>query len=119
MAQVKEQREDIKAFTLNGVRHEVSSGRDALVTLCELLAGNDPKLFEQWVPALVTYGKDKRWFSSSREGMHAPRQIKGTTLWVDANQNTRTIKKICEDVAKVFGIARSQLSFETRKTSRV
>jgi hypothetical protein len=83
MAQIKEQREDIVAFTLRGEIERVASGREALKMICNEMRNENPSKFEE-LPNLTQY-RDKKWFARGDEGMHAPHRFLNTTVWADLN----------------------------------
>ena len=116
MAQTKDQRDDIIAFTFCGIRHVVESGRDALRQICLMMLARDKEKFESLTWA-IGYG-EKCWFWRDTKKMNSPFHFPGTDIFLDLNLKTADITKIAEDVVQVFGFTAGDLKFEIRHSER-
>ena len=102
------------AFTFNGHREEVSSWKEMLVKLCEILYVNHANRFEQQVLE-IRGSQGRRFFSRNADDVSEGLEINGTGIYVDTHVSAESAKRFAEKVITEFGHDKSSLSFEARQ----
>lgn len=91
-------------FMLKGVRYDVSTWRDVLITLCEVLAEQDTNIIQSF-PALPEFrGRKNIYFSKNGKGKYY-RKLKSVDIYVWVNLNVITICEIIRNVLKSYSIS--------------
>ena len=80
------------AFWLDGNRHEETRWRWVLVKLCELLAQDMGSVFAERVSEVR--GRDRPYFSASKEDLRTPCPIRGTELYVEGKFSAKQIEHV-------------------------
>ena len=89
------------AFFLDGKRYEVTNWRMMLLQLCEqLVRDSDPTVFAERVAGLR--GRKRAYFSASSAELREPIEIAGTGLYVEGNNNSKTIEQMAKQVVRVM-----------------
>lgn len=103
----------IRAFTFLEVRYEVTSWRNSLVNICEILHRTHGDRFWE---VLKLRGRSKPYFSRNPtdDGLREPKRIIGTDIYVDVNLNADQVIQRAKDVLTHLGYSESDLSFETQ-----
>ena len=96
-------------FTFNGSRYEVTSWKEMLIKLCEIVHSAHKNRFEE---VLNLRGKTRPSFSRNNNDLVFPAQISGTKIFVETHGNAKMFKKRAEDLIVNFGYDKSDLSFE-------
>ena len=105
----RSERTTCRAFTFCGNRHEVSSCRDMLVRLCEVVHRAQSDRFDEILNLRGTRGKV--YFSKDSSELHRPMQISGTNIFV-TDLYPKTIKQTARRLITHFGYNENDLSFE-------
>lgn len=98
-------------FTFNEKRYEVTSWREMLIRLCEIVYSAHRNRFED---VLSLKGKTKPPFSRNAGGMASPIQINGTSIFVETHGAAQALVKRAIRLIVHFGYDENDLSFETR-----
>ena len=97
------------AFTFNGSRYEVTSWKEMLIKLCEIVHSAHKNRFEE---VLNLRGKTRPSFSRNNNDLVFPAQINGTEIFVETHGNAKMFEKRAKDLIVNFGYDESHLSFE-------
>ena len=96
-------------FTFNGSRYEVTSWKNMLVRLCEIVHSAHRDRFEE---VLSLKGRTKPPFSRDASGLAAPVEINNTGIFVEAHGAAQAIVKRAERLIIHFGYNKTDLSYE-------
>ena len=107
----RSERTTCRAFTFCGNKHEVSSWRDMLVRLCEIVHKAQSNRFDEILN--LSGPRGKVYFSKDSSELHRPMQISGTDIFV-TDLYPKTIKQTARQLITHFGYDENDLSFETR-----
>ena len=106
------ERARLQAFTFCGNRYKVSSWRDMIVKLCEIVHSEHSDQFDEVLT--LRGGKGRPYFSRHPDEVREPKEISGTDIYVTAT-GAKTIKQIARRLITHFGYDENDLSYETRK----
>ncbi|MFW6107012.1 MAG: restriction endonuclease subunit R [bacterium] len=95
------------AFSLKGHRVEVRSWRDLLAGLCDVLYQAHGTEFEKVLR--------QKYFDRDPGGMHGPKEIANSGIYIEANLSANATVKRCHDVLTLFGYGHDDLQIETRE----
>ena len=98
-------------FTFNGSRYEVTSWKEMLIKLCEIIHSAHKNRFEE---VLNLRGKTRPSFSRNNNDLVYPVQINGTEIFVETHGNAKMVEKRAKDLIVNFGYDEDNLSFETQ-----
>ena len=96
-------------FTFNGSRYEVTSWKNMLVRLCEIVHSAHRDRFEE---VLSLKGRTIPPFSRDASGLAAPVEINNTGIFVEAHGAAQAIVKRAERLIIHFGYNKTDLSYE-------
>lgn len=101
----------VRGFTFLGTKYEVTSWRNILVNICEILHRTHGDRF--W-KVLKLRGRSKPYFSRNPtdDGLREPKQIIGTDIYVDVNLNADQVVQRAKDVLTHLGYSESDLQIE-------
>lgn len=99
------------AFIFMGKHYNVSSYKNILLGLCQLLNQAHASDFYE---VLGLQGRTRNYFSRESEGMKAPVELKGTGIYIETNQNANSIMKLCGRLLRLFNYSYDQLQVEVR-----
>ncbi len=102
------------AFWLDGKRHDVSSWRQMLVRLCELVAEGAGTAFPAQVSELR--GRKRPYFSASGADLREPLAIPGTGLQVEGNVSASQAERIARGVLRA--VRNSEAGFRVETPAR-
>ncbi len=100
----------VKAVVFQGERYEVSTWREATLTLIEALIRRDRERFERVAVTLV--GWKRPYISSTKNELRGPRAIPGTSLYIETNLSANTLARLCYTMLAKMGYHESDLHFE-------
>jgi restriction system protein len=90
-------------FTFLGQPYPIASWRELLVTLCQLMADRHPDDFA--ARALTVRGPRRQHIAAAPDGMINPVAVGATGLWLEANQSSRTARRVVELIMQAFDYA--------------
>lgn len=88
-------------FTLLGQSYPVSSWRELLVTLCQLMVERHPDDFAARV--LTVRGPRRQHIAAAPDGMINPVPLGVAGLWLEANQSATSAQRVAELILGAFG----------------
>ena len=106
------ERTTCEAFTFRGNRYEVSSWRNLLVKLCEIIHTAHRNRFEEVLSLRGEGGAT--YFSRDSNDFTTPKLINETRIFVEVNLSAGEIRKRARDLITHFKYGESDLSYETR-----
>ena len=106
------ERATFRAFTFCGNRHEVSSWRNMLVKLCEIIHTAHRNQFGDVLSLRGRGGAT--YFSRDSNDFIAPKRINETDIFVEINLSADSIRKRAQALIIHFGYDESDLSYETQ-----
>ncbi len=98
-------------FSFGGERRAVSTYKEILLGVCEILRGAHPRELER---VLSLRGRKRDYFSRDFKAMQSPKQIAGTGVYVETNLSANSIVSLCDDLLALFGHRPSELKIEFR-----
>ena len=101
------------AFRFKGQRHQVSTFREILMTLCEMLNGEHGQDFQK---VLTLRGRRKPHFSTDYRGMNSPQEVPGTGIYVETVLSANAVRNRCNELVTLFGYQPSDLQVEFRSS---
>ena len=99
----------ICGFMLKGVRYNVSTWQEALITLSELLAEQDISIFESFTTSPAFMGRKNRYFSKSGYGNKYYHKLRNADIYVWLNLSTSMICEIIKKVLRGYSISINSL----------
>jgi restriction system protein len=88
-------------LTFLGQSYPVSSWRDLLVTLCQIMAERQPDDFVE--RALTVRGPRRQHIAATPDGMINPAPLGVGDLWLEANQSSTSAQRVAELLLQAFG----------------
>lgn len=88
-------------FSLFGSEYHVESWRDMLLTALEELAARYGSEFEE--KAVLVKTNRRIHLALQKEGMITPMKIPGSSVWVEANQSSRSVLWVIKQTVNIFG----------------
>ncbi len=101
----------ITSFVFEGKKYLVSTWKDLLVKMCELMKSSYGESFDR---VLAVKGPRKPYFSNTEEDLRAPYLISGTKIYVETNLNAGRIVKVVQRMINLFGKSESGLQIENK-----
>lgn len=89
------------SFTLLDQSYPVSSWRELLVTLCQVMAERHPDDFVD--RALMVRGPRRQHIAAAPDGMINPVPLGVADLWLEANQSAISAQRVAEMILEAFG----------------
>lgn len=101
------------AFSFTGTRREVSTFKDVLLGLAQILSDREPQRFWEKVSQLQS-SRGRRYYTSQHDSLQEPRQIGSTGIWVETCFSANAIRDRCHELLAAFGHAPDELRVELR-----
>lgn len=102
-------RRKLVAFSFKTEHVETSTFKEILIGLSEALARAHGADF----PRVGTLrGRKRVYFSEDPNRLFFPREIRGTTWYVETNLSANSIRDLCGDLVALFGYSKDQLQVE-------
>lgn len=101
----------ITAFSFKGTKHEVSTWKDFLLQMCNILAIAHKDQFEE---ILSLNGRKRPYFARDPSELKVHAKIDGTNIYVETNLSADRIGKISSDMISLFGYSEGDLSIVTQ-----
>lgn len=101
----------IVSFTLKGTVYKVSSWKDMLMEICNIMLNTHRNSFEQ-VEKLV--GRKRPYFTKTPGELRSPERVNGSDIYVEVNLSAKRIVKLSKDILALFGYETDDLSIEVR-----
>ncbi|GAB4479121.1 MAG: hypothetical protein Kow00124_24400 [Anaerolineae bacterium] len=99
------------SFALFGTHHPVSTWKEVLFRICDLLYEQDTQLF--LASALSLQGRKRPYFSYNPEELRGPEEFRQTGLYVETHQSASSIVMRCRSLIALFGYDPDDLTIET------
>ncbi|MBD2484796.1 ATP-binding protein [Planktothrix sp. FACHB-1365] len=99
------------AFLFNGSKYEVSSWKELLITVCNLMKSYHATEFDK---VLNLKGRERYYFSNDPSHLKRSEQIQGTDIYVEINLSSEKIKKNVKNIIALFGYPEDSISFEIK-----
>jgi hypothetical protein len=99
------------AFLLNGSKYEVSSWKELLITVCNLMRSNHESEFDE---VLTLKGRTRSLFSNDPSQLKRSEKIQGTDIYVEINLSSDQIMKNVKKIIALFGYREDSISFEIK-----
>ena len=97
------------AFTFSGSRYEVSSWKEMLVKLCEVLHATHGSQFDRVVNLR---GRKRPYFSRKSRELREPTEIKDTDIYVETNLSAQTKIVMAKRIISYFEHNEDNFSYE-------
>lgn len=104
-----------EGFVLDETFYETKDWSEMFVKLCSLLYRNDNVKFKKIIKSPDMNGRIRKYFSDSSFGMKTPKQILGTGIYVELNQNSNTLVKIMMQMLKKYNLPIDKVKIYLRK----
>jgi len=102
----------IKAFYFENEKYNVSSWKDMLLKILELLLKKHPEKINL---LLNLKGRKRPYFSKNKLELREPLKLFNTDIYVETNLSANQIAKISRDILKVFGYLENIVKVEATK----
>jgi hypothetical protein len=99
------------AFLFNGSKYEVSSWKELLITVCNLMNNSHKREFDK---VLTLKGRTRSLFSNDPSQLKRSEQIQGTNIYVEINLSSDQIMKNVKKIIDLFGYPEDSISFEIK-----
>jgi hypothetical protein len=93
------------AFSFKGKEYNVSTWSRMLISLCELLYEEDNAVFKGFVEDRSMQGKRKPRFTTQKETLRKPVQIKNSNVYIETNLSANDIRKTALAMLDKYGIS--------------
>lgn len=100
----------INAFSFQGERYSVSSWRETMLAVIELMRSRDQARFEE--VAVTMKGRTRPYFTYVSAELRQPYQVPSSKLYVEANLSSMMIAGLCEGLVVKMGYSADELEFE-------
>lgn len=97
------------AYNFRSQRYSVSTFKEILIGLCEVLYRLHGTNFER---VLELCGRKRVYFSREFKGMTSPQEIPGSRIYAETNLSANAIMERCNELLDLFGHARDELRVE-------
>lgn len=101
----------ISSFTFKVRKYEVSSWKDMLVKICNIMLTTHRGRFEQ---VFNLKGRKRPYFTRNPNELRSPEKILGTDIYVEVNLSANNIVRFSRDILSLFGYTKDDLSIEAR-----
>ena len=101
----------IVSFTLGGTKYDVTSWKDMLLKICEVVAAKHKEDFEM---VLTLAGPNREYFSTNPYELLTCEKIPGTEMYVDVNLSAMGAVSLTHRVLELFGYEEKDLTVETK-----
>lgn len=106
----------ICGFSFKGNYHAVSSWKDLLIQLCNILRSIHPKDFDK----VLTLHRPKRpYFARNPNELRKPAKIEDTDIYVEINLSAHSIVNVCLTMISLLGYEEDDLSIEVTNYLRI
>lgn len=101
------------AFRFKGQRHQVSTFKEILMTLSEVLHREHGREFQK---VFALRGRRRAYFGQDYREMTAPQEITGTGIYVETCLSANAVKDRCHELLALFGYQPGDLQVEFRQS---
>ncbi len=101
----------IIAFSFKGTRSPVSSWREMLIKITNIMLSNHREQFDK---VLNLAGRKRPYFTRNPNEIRGPNRIKNTDIYVETDLGANSIVKLSKNIIALFGYKDDDLSIETR-----
>ncbi|MGA1847307.1 type I restriction endonuclease [Deferribacter abyssi] len=108
---VKVSGKSIIAFALKGTRYPVSSWREMLIKITNLILSNHRGQFDK---VFNLRGRKRPYFTRNPNELRIPKKINNTDIYVETNLSANSIVKLSKSIISLFGYKENDLSIEIR-----
>ena len=91
----------VRGFYLEDKKYEADSYIDILRQIIKIVLTKNPNANDK---LLSITGKKNKYFSRRPEDLRRPELIKGTDIYLETNENSKTICARCEKILKYFNL---------------
>lgn len=99
----------IQSFRFKGNKYKVSSWRELLLKLSEILSKEQGSNFNK---VLNLKGKKRYYFSKNPKDLKAAKKIKGTDVYVETNLSAKGIDTLCKNLLALFNYKGNELKYD-------
>lgn len=100
----------VKAFNFLNQTYEVSSWKEVLIKLCEILYKKHHNEFRK---VLNLKGRNRKYFSFNKKDLFRPQLIPSSNIYIETNFSANNIAKICFDLLSLFKYPNDVLKITT------
>jgi hypothetical protein len=101
----------ISAFTFQGSKYEVSSWKELLITVCNLMKSNHESEFDK---VLTLKSRKCPYFSIDPSQLQKSEQIQGTNIYVEINLTSNQIVRNVKNILALFKYSENSISIEIK-----
>jgi len=94
------------AYSFKGQRHPVSTFKEVLIGLCQILLHTHGTDFAK---VLTLRGRKRAYFSRDFKGMTSPQEIPGSGIYAETNLSANSIMERCGDLLALFKYSPDEL----------
>lgn len=103
----------ITAFYLNGTKYPVSTWKELLMKLLEILYSKHNQDFNK---ILNIPGRKRQYFSYDSQTLDTAQKFGDTNIYFETKLGSDAIIRLCRDVVQLFGYSGDDLKIETKDT---
>ena len=101
------------AFRFKGQRHQVSTFKEILMTLSEVLYREHGREFQK---VFALRGRRRAYFGQDYREMTTPQEIPGSGIYVETCLSANAVKDRCHELLAIFGYQPGDLQVEFRQS---
>ncbi|GAP63311.1 hypothetical protein ARMA_1734 [Ardenticatena maritima] len=98
----------ITGMRLLGREYRLRTWREALLTVCQVLAEQHSDFAQR---AVTLKGRKRQYVAPTPSGMIGPKRIPNTSLWVETNLSAQSTQKMIANLLELFGYSAQDVAF--------
>lgn len=101
----------ILAFTFKGTRYPVTSWREMLLKITNIMLSANKEQFDN---VLNLQGRKRLYFTKNPNELRSPKRVDNTDIYVEANLSANGIVRLSKSIITIFGYREDDLSIEVK-----